>query len=261
MGPWISGPWSGVPNLLLTCIFGLLTISVGCLLAEKFGKKYAPFVIVGLMGGLQIMVSFTSSKFVGLSVGGVEYFIVAGSLMYPILALGEDYLNEFYGPKIAKSSVYAQFIVRALSTLFLIWLIFLPAPSFNSENFGTFKNLMGIVPRVAISSMLATYVGGIINVNLFDFVKRRTEGGMLWLRTFVSTATGLFVNAIIFTLLAFAFVVPASKLIEMILISVIVRLITGVLEIVFLYSMSYFRDKGYILQSDEPIIVAPISKS
>src|SRR5699024_3888587 len=137
----------------------LLVIGVGAYLSEKFGKRHAPFVFVGLIAGLQMMVSFTSSKFVTLTFGGVEFFIIAGSLMFPILALGEDYLNEFYGAKIAKSAVTSQFIVRALSTIFLIWIIFLPAPASNPENFALFRDLMGIVPRVAISSIIATYLG------------------------------------------------------------------------------------------------------
>ncbi|SDK94714.1 queuosine precursor transporter [Natronincola ferrireducens] len=260
MGPLITGPWSGIPNLLLTNIFGLAVIATGAYLSEKLGKKYAPFVLVGLLSGLQIMVSFTSSKFVALTVGGVEFFIIAGSLMYPILALGEDYLNEFYGREIAKSAVTAQFIVRALSTIFLIWLIFLPAPSFAEENFTIFKDLMGIVPRVAISSMLGTYIGGLLNVHIFAKLKKKTEGGMLWLRTLVSTIVGLFANAIIFTLLAFAFTVPASALLQMILISATVRIITGFLEIIFLYGMAMLRDKGLILQADEPILVGPVKK-
>ena len=258
MGPWIDGTWSGIPNLLLSCFLGLFTIAGGCILAEIFGKRYAPFVIVGLMGGLQIMVSFTSSKFVSLKMGGVEMFIVAGSLMYPVLALGDDYLNEFYGPKIARASVLAQLIARALSTAFLIWLIFLPAPSFNQGNFAAFRDLMGIVPRVAISSMLASYIGGIIDVTIFDFVKRKTEGRMLWLRTFSSTIVGLFINAVLFTFMAFTGIVPFGAELQMIAISVTVRIVTAALEVVFLYGMKYCKTKGWILQSDEPILLAPL---
>lgn len=255
----ITGPWSGIPNLLITVILGLVVISAGIYLSEKFGKQYAPLVMVGLMSGLQIMVSFTSGKFVTLNMGGKEFFIIAGSLMYPVLALGEDFLNEFYGPKVAKSSIYAQFISRALTTLFLIWLIYLPEPTFKAGNFEIFKTLMGIVPRVAIASMLATYVGGLINVNIFDRIKKKTGGSLLWLRTVTSTVVGLFVNAIVFTLLAFAGTVPASAMLEMVLISVTVRTITGFIEVPFLYILTGLRDKGYILKSDEPILISPLS--
>ncbi len=253
----ITGPWSGIPNLLLTAGFGLIVIVVGAVLADRFGKAYAPFIMVGMMAGLQIMVSFTSSKNCTLTVGGQEFFIIAGSLMYPILACGEDYINEFYGREIAKSSVTCQFIVRALSTIYLIWLIYLPCPAAEVENYTMFAKLMGVVPRVAISSMIATYIGGLLNVHIFAKIKGQTGDKMLWLRTLVSTCVGLFVNAIIFTLLAFAGTKPIPVMIQMILISVVVRLATGVLELIFLYFMTFLRKAGVILKDAAPITITP----
>ena len=51
----INGPWSGIPNLIITIGLGLIVIIIGAILADKMGKKYAPFIMVGLMAGLQIM--------------------------------------------------------------------------------------------------------------------------------------------------------------------------------------------------------------
>lgn len=253
----ITGPWSGIPNLLLTAGFGLIAIIIGAVLADRFGKKYAPFIMVGLMAGLQIMVSFTSSKFCSLTLGGQEFTIIAGSLMYPILACGEDYINEFYGPEIAKSSVTCQFIVRALTTVYLLWLIFLPNPAADAENYTMFKTLNMLVPRVAIASMIATYIGGLLNVHIFAKIKNKTGTGKLWLRTFVSTAVGLIVNAIIFTLLAFVGLKSAAVMLQMVIISVTVRLATGVLELIFLYFMTFLRNKKVILKDAAEIVIRP----
>ncbi len=253
----INGPWSGIPNLLLTLGFGLIVIIVGSILADRFGKKYAPFIMVGLMAGLQIMVSFTSSKNCTITLGGQEFFIIAGSLMYPILACGEDYINEFYGPEIAKSSVTCQFIVRALTTVYLLWLIFLPNPSGDPENYTMFAKLNGVVPRIAISSIIATYIGGLLNVHLFAKIKNKTGSGKLWLRTFVSTTVGLITNAVLFTLLAFVGTKSIGQMGQMVLISVGVRLATGFLELVFLYFMTFLRKKGVILKDASEIVIVP----
>ncbi len=253
----ITGPWSGIPNLLLTAGLGLITIIIGAVLADKFGKKYAPFIMVGLMAGLQIMVSFTSSKFVTLTLGGQEFFIIAGSLMYPILACGEDYINEFYGRDIAKSSVTCQFIVRALTTAYLIWLIFLPNPVAEADNYIMFEALNSLVPRVAIASMIATYIGGLLNVHLFSKIKGKTGTSKLWLRTFVSTSVGLVVNAFLFTFLAFVGSRSFSVMVQMVIISVSVRLATGVLELIFLYFMTFLKNKKVILADAAEIVIRP----
>lgn len=256
MGPLITGPWSGIPNLLITGALSLIVIAIGAVLCDKVAKKYSSIVFVGLMVGLQIMVSFTSGKFVALTVGGKEFIIIAGSLMYPVLACGDDYLNEFYGEKIARASVQSQFIARILTTIFLIWLIFLPEPAIKEGNFVMFRDLMGIVPRVAASSITATYIGGILNVNIFAKIKEKTGSKMLWLRTLVSTLTGLTVNAIVFTFLAFSFTMPLQALLEMVFISVVVRSATGFLELIFLYTMTYLKDKGYILSENDQFTIS-----
>ena len=257
MVPFITGAWSGIPNLFITLGYGLVIIIVAAIWADRYGKGYAPVILVALMSGLQIMVSFTSAKFVGLTFGGQTFFIIAGSLMYPLLACGEDYINEFYGKKLAKSSVLAQLIVRVLTTLFLVWIIFLPAPESGQENFDMFAKLMGIVPRVAFASITATYLGGLLNVHLFAKIKEKTKGNMLWLRVTVSTTVGLTLNAFIFTLLAFVGVRPWDQIVQMVVLSVSVRLVTGVVELLFLYFMKFLQKSGVILKDAKDLVISP----
>ena len=239
----ITGSWSGIPNLAITIVIGMLVICISAFYAEKKGKEKAPYIMVGVMVGLQMMVSFTSSKNCSLMMNNQDFFIIAGSLMYPILACGDDYLNEFYGKDIAKCSVNAQLLTRVLSTLYLIWIIQLPCPTGDTENYIMFSTLMNVVPRVTISSIIATYIGGIMNVNIFSKIKEKTDGKMLWLRTFISTVIGLLFNIVLFTILAFVGVKSISQMIQMILISVVIRLFTAFIEIAFLYVMRIMNNK------------------
>jgi len=257
----ITGPWSGIANVALTLGFGLLFIIVAAVWADRFGKGYAPVILVGLMAGLQMLVSVTSAKNVGLTFGGKSFFIIAGSLMYPILACGEDYINEFYGKDVAKSSVLAQLIIRVLSTLFLVWIIFLPSPPNGEANYTMFSTLMGIVPRVAAASIIATYIGGILNVNIFAKIKKQTGDKKLWLRTFVSTFVGLTTNAVVFTLLAFIGLKSIDQMLQMIFISVCVRLFTGVIELGFLYFMKYLQHTGVILRNPKDLVISASVKA
>lgn len=250
------GEWSGIINVFLTLVFGLVVIIVAAVWADRFGKGYAPIILVGLMAGLQMLVSVTSAKNVGLVFGGQTFFIIAGSLMYPLLACGEDYINEFYGKDVAKSSVLAQLIVRVLSTLFLIWIIVLPPPPNGEANYNMFATLMGIVPRVAASSIIATYIGGLLNVNVFAKIKQSTGEKKLWLRTFVSTTIGLVTNAVLFTFLAFVGIRTVDQMLQMIFISVSVRFFTGFIELAFLYFMKYLKKSGVILRETKDLVIS-----
>lgn len=256
MSPLITGPWSGIANLVITLGLGLLLFIVAAIWADRYGKGYAPVILVAFMAGLQMLVSVTSAKFVGLTFAGQTYFIIAGSLMYPLLACGEDYINEFYGKKLAKSSVLAQLIVRVLSTLFLIWVIYLPFPGNSEANFNNFASIMGIVPRVAFSSIVATYIGGLLNVNIFAKLKENSKGKMLWLRVFVSTTVSLIVNAIIFNLLAFVGVRPFADIVSIIILSVVIRLFTGFIELAFLELMKQLKKAKIILQDTKDLVIS-----
>lgn len=106
-----------------------------------------------------------------------------------------------------------------------------------------FATLMNVVPRVTVASIIATYIGGIMNVNIFSKIKEKTDGKMLWLRTFISTAIGLLFNIVLFTLLAFVGVKSISQMLQMILISVVIRIFTSFIEIAFLYAMRVMNNK------------------
>ena len=110
--------------------------------------------MVGLMAGLQIMVSFTSSKDCTLTIAGQEFYIIAGSLMYPILACGEDYINEFYGREIAKSfsymPVHSSCALNSIPSLADLPAV--PPPEARTTIFG-FKTLMGVVPALLLPAL------------------------------------------------------------------------------------------------------------
>jgi uncharacterized integral membrane protein (TIGR00697 family) len=256
MLPLITGPWSGIANLLITLGLGLFLFTIAAIWADRYGKGYAPVILVAFMAGLQMLVSVTSAKFVGLTFGGQTFFIIAGSLMYPLLACGEDYINEYYGKKLAKSSVIAQLIVRVLTTIFIIWVIYLPAPANGQANFDNFASIFGIVPRVAFSSIVATYIGGLLNVNIFSKLKEKTNGKMLWLRVFASTTVSLIVNAIIFNLIAFVGVRPFTDIISIIVLSVGIRLLTGFIELGFLETMKLLKNAKIILQDKNDLVIS-----
>ena len=164
--PIFSGEWSGIPNVLITIVMGLVLMTLAAIVADRVNRKMCKHIIMGLTVGLYMMVSFTSSKSCSIIVGGKEFFIIAGSLMFPVLAYGLDIINEFWGKKSAKAAVHAQLIARILTTVYLIWIIYLPAPSGEQENFFMFRDLMQILPRITAASVIAGYISGVFDIHV-----------------------------------------------------------------------------------------------
>ena len=233
---WLQN-WIGLLTIIVTIAIGLLILVVVAAYIEIFHKKNATYIWIGVMSGIQILVSFTSSKECGILIGGKEYFIIAGSLIYPVLSCGEDLINEYYGKSVAKNALLGQIISRIITTIYLLYIIYLPAPSNALDNYYQFYNLMKTLPRVAISSIVATYVAGYINVLLYAKLKRVTDGKYMWFRSIISTVSSSFFNALLFSFFAFIGIKDLNSIFQMIIISVVVRAFTVVLEVPFLYSI------------------------
>jgi queuosine precursor transporter len=238
---WIGLVW--IVGTICVCFF---MVGCGIIIAEYFGRQNAVLWIVGLQCAFQILISFTSAQFVGLMIGGTMFITIAGSLIYPTIELGANYLNEFYGLKVSRTSVNAQMVCRVITALLLAFLFLLPYPPGFEQNNANFISLNKIVPRIAAASIIATWVTGLVMVYVYDIVKSRTGERMLWLRAVSANVVSMMVNSILFVLLAFVGVMSVSVLINMILVQILFKFIDSFLELGFLYALREVKARGLL---------------
>ncbi|MEO6748531.1 MAG: queuosine precursor transporter, partial [Casimicrobiaceae bacterium] len=224
---------------------------IGIIMAELFGRQHAVAWIVGLQCAFQILIAFTSAEFVGLVIGGVTFITIAGSLIYPTIELGANYLNEFYGLEVSRTSVNAQMVFRIIASLLLMFLFLLPAPHGFEQNHADFLSLNKIVPRITGASIVATWITGLVMVYVYDMVRVWTKGEKLWLRALTSSITSMTVNSILFVLLAFIGVMSVKLLVNMILVQILFKFIDSFLELGFLYGLRGLKARGF-LQNRSP---------
>jgi len=225
------GDWVGLGWIVGTIFISFAAVGIGIIVAEIFGRKYAFLWIVAIQGAFQILISFTSAQFVGLTLGGVTFITIAGSLIYPTLELGQNYLNEFYGFKVSRTSVNAQLICRVMSALLLVFLFLLPYPPGFEQNHAQFVSLNKIVPRM---------------VYVYDMVRNITGDKMLWLRAVSANVVSMTVNSILFVLMAFTGVLSVAVLTNMILIQILFKFIDSFFELGFLYGLRGLKNRGIL---------------
>ena len=238
--------WMGLVWIIGTIFVCFLTVAIGIIIAEIFGRENAVAWIVGLQCAFQILIAFTSAQFVGLVLGGVTFITIAGSLIYPTIELGANYLNEFYGLKVSRSSVNAQMVFRVLASLLLVFLFVLPFPPGFEKNNADFLSLNKIVPRITAASITATWVTGLVMVYVYDLVRTWTKGKKLWLRSLTSNITSMIVNSVLFVVLAFVGVLSVNVLVNMILIQILFKFIDSFLEVGFLYGLQALKARGLL---------------
>lgn len=252
------GDWIGLGWIVGTICICFAAVGVGIILAEMFGRQHALLWIVGLQCAFQILISFTSAEFVSLSIGGVAFITIAGSLIYPTIELGSNYLNEFYGLEISRTSVNAQLVSRVITSLLLAFLFLLPVPPGYEQSRTDFLHLNQIVPRIAAASIVATWITGLVMVYVYDQVRIWTGGKMLWLRAVSSNIVSMAVNSVLFVVIAFVGVMSLDVLVKMVLVQVLFKFIDSFLEIGFLYALRSLKDRGFFRQgSASPALAVP----
>ncbi|PIE98550.1 MAG: transporter [Treponema sp.] len=173
-------------------------------------KKLLP-VITGAFVGTLLISNILASKI--LNIGG--FIFDGGTLLFPFSYIFADVLTEVYGYKDTRKVIWTGFVMLLFAS-FNIWIIsILPADeSWDLQK--SFDSILLQMPRIAIGSVVAYFVGEYSNSVILSKMKVKTKGKHLWLRTIGSTLVGELLDSAIFVCIAFSGLYPAVVLLSMI---------------------------------------------
>jgi queuosine precursor transporter len=234
-------------TLLLTVVFAATLVTTTVLLAERFARVWAPIWIVGLLVGMSILFDYGGTKQTELQLFGVSLVFAAGPMMWPVLALGQDYLTEFYGPKLAYNYTVGMVLGKigvALGTVWIIHVLPLPGSEELADVAREFNDLLGQAPRINIASIAALAVAFTVNPWVYHRMRKLTQGRRLWLRQQTAAVVALTLDAIIFFLGAFLFELPLSVIWEITWSYLVVAYATIFIDTAFLYGMVNVKRNG-----------------
>ncbi len=141
------------------------------------------------------------------------FVFTGGVILFPITYIFGDVLTEVYGYAKARQAIWAGFIANIAMALFIQLVIYLPpAPGWDLQR--EFAAALSSVPRVVLGSILAFWAGEFVNSYVLAKLKLATSGRYLWVRTVSSTIAGQAVDTVVFLVIAFAGVLPASLLLQ-----------------------------------------------
>jgi queuosine precursor transporter len=152
-------------------------------------------------------------KFFRWSPFGLYTFeISVGILPYPLTFLVTDIISEIYGKRRADQVVVAGLV----AALFVMGLILLaqavPATDWSPVSDSEFTKVFGLFGPAVLASMTAYLTAQLIDIRVFHFWKRLTNGRHLWLRNNGSTIVSQLVDtAAVLSLLCLAGVIEWSR--------------------------------------------------
>ncbi|AYC29435.1 queuosine precursor transporter [Paenisporosarcina cavernae] len=189
-------------NELVGLGFVLLNM-VGVLVMYRFFGKTGLFVWVGFATVLANIQVLKTIEIIGLTA-------TLGNSVYGSIFLVTDILNEKYGKKEAKKAVWLGFASLVMMTIMMqIVLQFQPAESDFAQ--GSLETIFGLIPRIALGSILAYLISQHTDVLIFSAIKKIfPSDGAFWIRNNGSTMISQLLDTLIFTSIAFLGVYPMS---------------------------------------------------
>ncbi|GAB5538834.1 MAG: hypothetical protein Salg2KO_09370 [Salibacteraceae bacterium] len=150
-----------------------------------------------------VVCNLIANKFISVDVGFYVFTISAGVLPYPITFLITDILSEIYGRRKTNRVVLTGF-AALIFTIFILWIGGeFEAIEASPVSDSVYDSAFGNSTRVIFASMTAYLVAQLVDVRLFHFWKRLTNGRMLWLRNNASTMLSQLVDTALVVLVLF----------------------------------------------------------
>lgn len=134
----------------------------------------------------------------------------AGTVLFPLAYIVGDIITEVYGYRRTRRLIYSGVAALMLMTL-TFWVVqLLPADSSWAGQVA-FESTLGVVWRLAIGSVVALFVGEIMNAYVMGRMKVASRGRGLWRRMVSSSLAGNALDTVIFSTIAFAGTMPMTS--------------------------------------------------
>ncbi len=134
-----------------------------------------------------------------------------GTILFPLSYIFGDVLTEVYGYARARRVIWTGFAMVIVAAIVFYVVGKLPAAA-DWGGQAAYDQILGVVPRIVLGSVLAFLVGEFSNSYILAKMKVKMKGKHLWMRTIGSTLVGEALDTGVFVLVAFWGVLPNSLL-------------------------------------------------
>ena len=191
---------------------------------------------------------------VNLNILGNRLFeLSVGILPYPITFLITDLISEIYGKKRANQVVVIGIFASFFSMGILLLANAVPAIENSPIDDKTFNQVFAFSPIAVLASMIAYLSAQFVDIRIYHFWKKLTNGKMLWLRNNFSTFSSKFIDTFLVVCLLSLFGILEWKLFWGLVISgFLFKIIIAILDTPLLYLfVGIFRKTFSIEPTDE----------
>jgi len=135
---------------------------------------------------------FVAALIAGDFIGG-KFFtfagrsLSAGIIPFPLTFVLTDVVNEFYGKEGARRLTYAGLLAAVFVWAVINLALALPTMDESPISDGVFRSAFGTSARLYLASLTAYLIGQMLDISIFQILRRLTGHRLLWLRSTGST--------------------------------------------------------------------------
>ena len=190
-------------NKLFTILAGIFITNA--LLAEMIGVKiFSAESTLGLAPAHLNIMGFT-----------MDFNLTAGAVIWPVVFITTDLINEYFGkPGVKRISYFTAFLIGYAFVVIFITMRLSPADFWidtnNKDASGNpfnmdfaFNKIFGQGQRIIIGSLSAFLLGQLVDVFVFQQLRKVTGSKKLWLRATGSTLISQFIDSFVVLFIAF----------------------------------------------------------
>lgn len=173
------------------------------LVAESIGMK---------LFSMEALLGLHPVNFTLFHQSGLAFTLTCGVLLWPFEFVITDIINEYYGPRAVKRISITAVILISYAFLMYFLAIDLPPAKVWLDSSGqqgvaniqqSFHAIFGQNMRIIIGSIVAFLVSQVVDVTVFQKIKRATGSKHLWLRATGSTLVSQLVDSYVVLFIAF----------------------------------------------------------
>lgn len=176
------------------------------------------------------------------------FMLSAGVLPYPLTFLVTDILSEFYGRKKTNRVVLVGFFASLLTLGILLLGDYFPAFDASPLSDDGYSKAFGNSGRIIAASMTAYLVAQFIDVRIFHYWKKLTDGKYLWLRNNASTIFSQLVDTTLVVLVLFVGDQSADSMIGLILHGWFYKALCALVDTPIIYGVAWIIRKKFKLK-------------
>lgn len=185
----------------------------------------------------------------------MDFNLTAGAVIWPVVFITSDLINEYFGkPGVKRISYLAAFFI-AYSFVVIFLTIKLPPAQWwleanNQDAQGNYFNMdfafnkiLGQGQRIIIGSLAAFLISQLIDVFVFQKLRKITGPKLLWLRATGSTLVSQFIDSFVVLYIAFFGVFSGEQIIAIGITNYIYKFSVAILLTPLIYLGHYVIDR------------------